>query len=330
MTFRLHNCIHCIAFLFLVVFSPSVCAQSTPVIIPHYDEAQYQQKIAKIYRTILNDDSTKDMSKRIAKTSAYFLNTPYSLGALGEGPQAKYDKSPLYRTDAFDCVTFVSTVLALVESNNFIEFEKTIKEIQYKNSQVSFINRHHFIEHDWNLSNQKNGYLKNITPEISSHYRIATTWLNKPSWFRHLTPKNIKLFMPVTDLAGQKLLTDLQNSSHFVTAVHSHIDYIPLTELFVNTDQQLLPEMKIFNRIPSGVILEIINKNRDTSQLGTDLSVVHLGFVIKTTDGLMFRHASSGHKKVLDVPLVSYLARYYTLTTRPDLVGIHIERVMSM
>jgi Protein of unknown function (DUF1460) len=325
--FNFRNCIHCITFLFLVIFFQIVFAQSSPVIIPHYNEAQYQKKIAKIYRTILNNNSTKDVSKHIAKTSAYFLNAPYSLGALGEGPQGKYDKSPLYRTDAFDCVTFVSTVLALVESNNSTEFVTTIKKIQYKNAKVSFVNRYHFIEHDWNLSNQKNGYLKNITPEISPHYRIATTWLNKPSWFRHLTLENIKLFMPVSDFAGQQLLTDLHNS-HFVSAVCSHIDYIPLSELFVNTDQQLLPKMKIFNRIPSGVILEIIDKNRDTSQLGTDLSVVHLGFVIKTTDGLMFRHASSRHGKVLDVPLVSYLAHYWT--ARPDLVGIHIERVMLM
>ncbi len=37
--------------------------------------------------------------------SEEFLGKPYILGALGEGPKARYDQFPAYRVECFDCVT---------------------------------------------------------------------------------------------------------------------------------------------------------------------------------------------------------------------------------
>ena len=49
---------------------------------------------------------------------SYFKGKPYVLGSLGEGKAAIFDKNPIYRTDTFDCETYVSTVLALVVSDD--------------------------------------------------------------------------------------------------------------------------------------------------------------------------------------------------------------------
>ena len=60
-----------------------------------------------------------NLAQRIDAISAQFLGKPYLLGALGEGEQGYYDSSPLYRTDAFDCETYVDTVLALIISAGY-------------------------------------------------------------------------------------------------------------------------------------------------------------------------------------------------------------------
>ena len=65
-------------------------------------------------------------NQSIDLTSAYFINTPYKLGPLGEGPEGLFDQDPLYSFDVFDCTTFVETVMALHYSKNMDEFKKNI------------------------------------------------------------------------------------------------------------------------------------------------------------------------------------------------------------
>ncbi|MCK4608194.1 MAG: DUF1460 domain-containing protein, partial [Gammaproteobacteria bacterium] len=134
-------------------------------IIPYYQMQKYDDEITKLY------DSTPattdpDITKRVIVDSGFFLGAPYHIGALGEGEMATFDQSPLYRTDVFDCQTFVSTVLALAESKNIIEFRRNIVRIRYKDGETSYFSRNHFTSVDWNKNNKLNGYLKDITRKI--------------------------------------------------------------------------------------------------------------------------------------------------------------------
>src|SRR5579863_9448532 len=85
---------------------------ATPGTVENYNYKIYNEAINQLYKTVA-DSHSPNLVKRLDADSRYFLNTRYLIGALGEGPEAQYDQSPLYRTDAFDCVTFVSTVIAL-------------------------------------------------------------------------------------------------------------------------------------------------------------------------------------------------------------------------
>jgi hypothetical protein len=154
------------------IITPVYAAQ----IIPRYQMENYNKNIEKLYKANI---PTKD---KIAQYSQSFLGKPYYLGALGEGPNGQFDKDPLYRTDKFDCMTFVSTVLALVESKNLREFQKNIKKIRYKNGKVSYLNRNHFASVDWNKNNIKNGYLKDITRRFPVAVAVAN--INKPMWYK--------------------------------------------------------------------------------------------------------------------------------------------------
>ena len=77
---------------------------------------QHDQEIQKIYDKLPNARAD-DLLTRLTVISEYFKGRPYVLGNLGEGSQGKYDQEPLYRTDVFDCTTYVETVIALAKAN---------------------------------------------------------------------------------------------------------------------------------------------------------------------------------------------------------------------
>jgi hypothetical protein len=103
-----------------------------------------------------------------------------------------------------------------------------------------------------------------------------------------------------------------------------HTRFIPLTFLFSQNQGDLIPDQRIFKKIPSGSIIEIVDKTCK-HVIGSDTNIIHLGFAIINSQGqFVLRHASSCHHKVVDVPLVQYLARYYLMVTHPERVGIVI------
>lgn len=103
-----------------------------------------------------------------------FLGKPYCNSPLGEG--APPDDDPLIRFDAFDCTTFVETVLA---NGNLDKLNK----IRYKNAKVDFFARNHFVETDWLKNNAE------LMENVSSKYAktaIRTVEIDKENWFKHV------------------------------------------------------------------------------------------------------------------------------------------------
>ena len=102
-----------------------------------------------------------------------FLGARYINSPLGEG--CAPDSDPLIRFDAFDCTTFVETVMA----NGDIE---TLNQIRDKDGKIGFLNRNHFIESDW-LANNKNR-VENVSSQfgktVTRHLTIdKATWMKK-------------------------------------------------------------------------------------------------------------------------------------------------------
>lgn len=300
----------------------------TNTIIPIYNEGYYKAQIEFIYRNILADKNLP-LEQRLKKVSQFFLGKKYLLGALGEGYEGEFDKSPLYRTDAFDCETYVSTLLALIEAKDYSEFVSTLKKIRYKNADVSFQNRYHFTDLDWNFSHHKRGKLKDITANVSSDYQIAIAWIDKPAWFNQLSCHNIKSFKSLSQKNCQLLTTRLHNFSKQVSGSFSHTPYIPLTVLFSRKNGKIVTQEAILNRIPSGAVIEIVNKTGDIKKkIGTDLNVAHLGLALRTSEGLVLRHASSIRRKVMDQPFARYFLGYYLSSPHPEKIGVHIEQII--
>lgn len=99
-----------------------------------------------------------------------YLGAQYILDPLGEG--SGYDTDPLIRFDAFDCTTFVETVLA----NGDLE---KLTQIRYANGNIDWRARNHFIETDW-LGNNAN-MLENISAQYGP-VSVRNVHIDKRAW----------------------------------------------------------------------------------------------------------------------------------------------------
>lgn len=259
---------------------------------------------------------------RIAKMSHAFIGKPYVNEPLGEGIRGLFNQEPLYRTDVFDCQTYVSTIVAMAKSDNFKTFSNNIKKIRYRNGAVSFATRNHFPTIDWIANNLRNGMIKDINFKIAGKKtEIAIATIDKKSWYRQLPMSRIKL-SKASKATLNKRLKKLNKLGDKYERTKAILNYIPLSSLFSGKR----PNMSLFNKIPNGSIIFIVRPNWDLKdKIGTHLNVSHVGFAIWNNGKLYYRHASSvGTKVITQEELTHYLAR--TLSS-PTIRGISVYRV---
>ena len=186
-----------------------------------------------------------------------FLGAPYVESPLGEATAPDLD--PLIRFDAFDCTTFVETVLANGDQGQ-------LNQIRYKDGEIGFLNRNHFIESDWLSNNSKR--VKNVSHEYAPT-KVRNVIINKKSWFKKV----------------HGIDSDFES-------VEIDLEYIP----YEHTKNLVINKPMI--------VLFVTDKPEFHDKIGTDLAVVHMGFVLP--NGTL-RHASSKYKKVVDVPFAEYI-----------------------
>lgn len=292
--------------------------------IPQPEKAA-EKFISSVYQKLAQNPIPKH-SQRIVMFSGLFLGKPYALTALGEGPSGDYDQFPLYRCDAFDCETYVDTVLALALSNHFNQFKRRINEIRYLHAEIGFTQRNHFTDLDWNQNNQQQGFLNDITCSIydKQHHPIckqSSALIDKPSWYQHMRPSILRL-SDVNDVAQAKKLAALKQEGSKLPITLSTLPYLPFTALF---NKQGQANNDIFQQIPNAAVIEIVRPNWNLcKEIGTHLNVSHLGFAIWKNKTLFFRQASSTAGAIVDSPLIDYLRE---ARKSPTIKGINVQVV---
>ncbi len=298
------------------------------VTVNPYDMQDYDKQMERFFSIV---SSQQD---KLESALNFFLEKSYLFEALGEGPDAIYSQEPLYRTDKFDCVSYVDTVLSLYHANNLAEFKKNILRIRYANLVPHYIFRTDwFTDLEWIPHATQLGWIKEVTWNITDKNnqpiaKVASSLIDKPNWYKVKPLKAMHLFAPVPQ-KEQALLLLQELRSHYkqFNAQPSQLAYLPLDKLF---DHHAEPDAYFFNQIPSGSVIAIVRPDWQIKDsfpgfpqgYGTNLNVSHLGIVIRTSEGLMFYHASSLDRKVLHEPLVQYLKKQMG---NPAVKGIHVE-----
>lgn len=162
-----------------------------------------------------------------------FLGAKYISSPLGEGVAP--DDDPLIRYDAFDCTTFVETVLADGDL-------KKLNKIRYKNGEIDFLNRNHFIESDWLMNNA------DLVQNVSNKYgktSVRNVRIDKTSWLKKV--HNIDAEYDVIDV---------------------DLEYLPYTNV------------KTINVNKVMIVLFVADKSKNRDIIGTDLAVYHMGLLL--------------------------------------------------
>ena len=101
---------------------------------------------------------------RIDILSRRFLGSPYKSNPLiGSAEHAEVFTASL---DAFDCVTFIETVLALARASKAGEFSEALRRIRYGRGRIQWRRRNHYMT-DWIRNNVREGVIRPIsTPAV--------------------------------------------------------------------------------------------------------------------------------------------------------------------
>ncbi len=100
------------------------------------------------------------LSARLDAISRSFLGRPYVENSLVGGPETP--EVLTISLEAFDCVTYIETVLGLAFSRSVTSVITTICEMRYDGGEVDWRRRNHFMI-DWARNNEMRGMVKNLT-----------------------------------------------------------------------------------------------------------------------------------------------------------------------
>jgi hypothetical protein len=168
----------------------------------------------------------------------------------------------------------VETVLALINAKDRPKAEAILDDIRYWKEPISFANRAHFTEAQWLPSLEQKGYIRDEVPTIWGGAPTAELVLRRDQWSQ------------VSFL--QRLIPAEIPEGRFP------IKYLSSAEV-----------RKRAGSIEPGSIILVV-RDADPKKV---VRVTHMGFVVKTSKGVVVRHASSAEKLVVEEPLSSYMSR---------------------
>lgn len=126
---------------------------------------------AAAQRVLINFGADTDFGERISRISRFFLGRPYVEGSLGGGPDLPEELR--LSLEAFDCVTYIETVLALAVARTTDEFIDRIRRFRYQGGTVDWVHRNHYMV-DWARNNEERGFVANLTEGPASVEKICT------------------------------------------------------------------------------------------------------------------------------------------------------------
>jgi hypothetical protein len=126
---------------------------------------------AEVERVLKSAAAATDFAGRIARISETFLGRPYVEGSLGGG--ADLTEELTVSLEAFDCVTYIETVLALALAETVEEFVDNLREIRYEAGRVDWFHRNHYM-FDWARNNEQRGFVANVTTGAATLKKTCT------------------------------------------------------------------------------------------------------------------------------------------------------------
>ncbi|GHU00260.1 hypothetical protein FACS1894186_0400 [Alphaproteobacteria bacterium] len=209
-----------------------------------------------------------------------YLGAPYLAAPLGDGDSDPYAPGPLWRNDAFDCTTYVETVLAERRAGEALE---NMRKIRYGDAKPDFFARNHFTETQWIPSAMRQGFIAplDLPDTAASHIggNLAVFYLQNP-------------FVAEAVRQSDSFRAKAKQGRPF----KGSIAYVPREAITYGLVRRLPESVAFFLKCPE--------KPTERWQIGGGQKfVTHMGLL---KDGWL-THASSDKGKVVRVDFLDYL-----------------------
>ncbi len=206
----------------------------------------------------------------LEKTATFFLGKPYVANTL----EITDEEMLVVNLRAFDCTTFVETVIALTrtarqENPSFDTFLAELQMIRYRNGAINgYASRLHYTS-DWVYDNEQKGRVKNISAALGGT-------IEEESIHFMSTHRDAYTHLKTDDAALQEIVSmekEINQRGGFA--------YLPKAKI-----------ASVAGRIPHMAMIGFT-----TGINGLDTS--HMGFTWRKADRLTFIHASSAKNRVV-------------------------------
>ncbi|MCU0847464.1 MAG: DUF1460 domain-containing protein [Spirochaetes bacterium] len=188
---------------------------------PPYQKPIYFMSAAEIDRYIrFLSTREKDTVARLDKILLRHVGQDHRQNIIGDFPfDLGPDNLPIYNIKESDCVSFVESVLAMSLADSWRSYMVLLQRIRYRHGLISWENRNHFIEADWQESNRwlirdvnsvvGAGLLKTYDLEIERDRFYAMNGRKNP-----FPPQTVRLtYIPADDV--HKIIPNLKNGYLF-------------------------------------------------------------------------------------------------------------------
>lgn len=214
------------------------------------------------------------MEDRLREISGQFLGKAYLASPLGEGQGI--DPDPLIRFDAFDCTTYVETVMAMSLSRSKQDVLPILNHIRYSKGQVDFNSRRHLPAFQWLDELTDKQVLMDVTAGLGHDIAYLEQQISPYAWSNRqwrIVPQ-----LPASSIPSKKL----------------QLPYIPL--------HNILPALGDFSQ---PAVLSVVKFPRDDAPI----LVSHHALLFHIDDQKRVRHASPDKNAVVEESLESFVKR---------------------
>ena len=280
-------------------------------------------------------ERSRDLSTagRVEEVSRGLLSVPYGGDPLGEGPGARYDQDPLLRDDAFDCTTYVETVLAGALASSAEEVEALLTRIRYHAGRVDYRLRNHFTSLDWIPHVQSLGVLSEETASLAGRagveVRYSRVRIDKAGWYSAKKASQLRLNESLPGSERERRLEEWRAEGLGFAVEEVVLPYLRFEDLL---EGGKLRE-SVARALPEVSVVQVVRPDWDLSAtIGTALDVSHQVLVLRLEGGaLRVRHASSDARRVIEEDFSAFISAYRARAARGagSAQGLHFLRLGS-
>lgn len=273
-------------FYWVIVFSVCITAFTYGQSAKRFQQMSHAE-IDKLIGQIAKTSMT--ITEKMNYFSTYFLDMPYNIHCVGDGPYALYEPWPLVNFKETNCMAFCEHILALAISDNWDNFFNNLQKIRYKDGLIGMKTRNHYTMADW--LPQNNWLLEDVSAKVGGNYiKMVTRTISHKQFFAG------KGISDTTYMLPDRTLT---------------VNYIPLSDF-----ENVIANTKV------GDILSLLYAKLD------NIFSAHMVIIVDDGKGKIIRESSSSKMTTFDTPIEKWITQKINLKSQRYL-GITVMRVKN-